>query len=294
VAKSNGKNAKPKEGSMSSEQRPEETMKTDNPFAAYAAGMTELQKEAMRWMSATSTPQMSGMANLAAHPLGAMAAASAVGMGVASQMFGMMAGAMAGAMKSTDMLSSETTGGLSAPFGAANPLNFDWATGSFEDKPEPEAKAKAPAKKAEPALAKTATAKPVKKAKAETKTKAAPASAAKKAPVAVPAEPVAIAEAAVKREPAEVAEIKISPVMPEDFVKPNSMKKPDQPDDLKGISGIGPKLESVLNSLGVWTYAQIAAWTPEEIAWVDDYLQFKGRIERDEWIAQAAALASKA
>ena len=49
----------------------------------------------------------------------------------------------------------------------------------------------------------------------------------------------------------------------------------------------------MLNSLGIWTYGQIAALTPYEVAWVDDYLQFKGRIERDGWIAQAADLAKK-
>ena len=80
-------------------------------------------------------------------------------------------------------------------------------------------------------------------------------------------------------------------LMPEDFRKPVAMEKPDQPDDLKTISGIGPKLEKVLNDLGVWTYAQIADWHREEIAWVDDTLGFKGRIERDAWLAQAAKLA---
>ncbi|TIP84028.1 MAG: NADH-ubiquinone dehydrogenase, partial [Mesorhizobium sp.] len=36
----------------------------------------------------------------------------------------------------------------------------------------------------------------------------------------------------------------------------------------------------------------IAAWTPEEIAWVDDYLSFKGRVGRDNWLGQAAVLAA--
>ena len=60
------------------------------------------------------------------------------------------------------------------------------------------------------------------------------------------------------------------------------------------ISGIGPKLEKVLNGLGVWTFAQIAGWSREEIAWVDDYLSFKGRIGRDDWIGQAVKLSGKA
>ncbi|MBN9268953.1 MAG: NADH-ubiquinone dehydrogenase, partial [Mesorhizobium sp.] len=81
-------------------------------------------------------------------------------------------------------------------------------------------------------------------------------------------------------------------LMPEDFRQPKAIDRPAMPADLKAISGIGPKLEKVLNGLGIWTYAQIAAWTPEEIAWVDDYLSFRGRIARDDWIGQAAALAA--
>jgi len=79
---------------------------------------------------------------------------------------------------------------------------------------------------------------------------------------------------------------------PEDFRRPAEIEKPESPDDLKMISGVGPKLEQVLNGLGVWTFGQISEWTAEEIAWVDDYLQFKGRIERDDWIRQASALAA--
>ena len=67
-----------------------------------------------------------------------------------------------------------------------------------------------------------------------------------------------------------------------------------QADDLKLISGVGPKLEQTLNGLGVHHFDQIAAWTSKEIAWVDDYLMFTGRIERDEWIKQARVLAGGA
>lgn len=81
-------------------------------------------------------------------------------------------------------------------------------------------------------------------------------------------------------------------LMPEDFRQPKSMRKPAKPSDLKAISGIGPKLEKVLNGLGIWTYSQIAAWTSEEIAWVEDYLSLAGRVGRDDWTAQAAALAA--
>jgi NADH-quinone oxidoreductase subunit E len=62
-------------------------------------------------------------------------------------------------------------------------------------------------------------------------------------------------------------------------------------DDLKAILGVGPKLEQVLNGLGVRCYGQIAAWTDEEIAAMEEALGFSGRIGRDDWIGQAAALA---
>ncbi|MBC7017939.1 NADH-ubiquinone dehydrogenase, partial [Salmonella enterica subsp. enterica serovar Enteritidis] len=74
-------------------------------------------------------------------------------------------------------------------------------------------------------------------------------------------------------------------------LKPAAIAKPGLPDDLKRISGVGPKLEQVLNGLGIYTHAQIAAWSPQEIAWVDDHLKFGGRIVRDEWVKQSAALA---
>ena len=54
---------------------------------------------------------------------------------------------------------------------------------------------------------------------------------------------------------------------------------------------MGPKLEARLNDLGVYTFAQIAAWKKAERDWADDHLSFKGRIERDDWVKQAKALA---
>ena len=66
------------------------------------------------------------------------------------------------------------------------------------------------------------------------------------------------------------------------------------PDDLKQIKGVGPKLEKLLHSMGFFHFDQIAAWTGEEIAWVDENLEgFKGRVTRDEWVAQAKELAGK-
>ena len=65
---------------------------------------------------------------------------------------------------------------------------------------------------------------------------------------------------------------------------------PSEVDDLKEISGVGPKLEEKLHSVGVYQYRQIADWTEENVAEFDDLLSFKGRIERDGWIEKAKAL----
>jgi predicted flap endonuclease-1-like 5' DNA nuclease len=75
--------------------------------------------------------------------------------------------------------------------------------------------------------------------------------------------------------------------------KPQLLEAPrgGVPDDLKEIAGVGPKLESVLNSLGVYHFDQIAAWTEREVAWVNAAIAFKGRIEREKWIEQSRLLA---
>jgi large subunit ribosomal protein L21 len=62
-------------------------------------------------------------------------------------------------------------------------------------------------------------------------------------------------------------------------------------DDLKQLSGVGPALEKKLVAGGVTTFAQIAAWNADDIAAMDEKLSFKGRIEREGWVAQAAELA---
>jgi predicted flap endonuclease-1-like 5' DNA nuclease len=63
-------------------------------------------------------------------------------------------------------------------------------------------------------------------------------------------------------------------------------------DDLKWVKGIGKQNEGRLHGLGIWHFDQIAAWTRENIEWVGSYLAFPGRIDREEWIKQAKALAS--
>ncbi len=63
-------------------------------------------------------------------------------------------------------------------------------------------------------------------------------------------------------------------------------------DDLQQINGIGPMLADLLNDIGVYYFWQVAEWDGESVAWVDSQLlHFRGRIERDDWVAQARTLA---
>lgn len=99
-----------------------------------------------------------------------------------------------------------------------------------------------------------------------------------------PAAPAAKPKAAAAKAPARKPVAKDG--KPELFDAPQGAA-----DDLKLIKGVGPKLEQTLNALGVWHYSQIAGWRKKEIEWVDDNLKFRGRIDRDDWIKQAKALA---
>jgi predicted flap endonuclease-1-like 5' DNA nuclease len=65
-----------------------------------------------------------------------------------------------------------------------------------------------------------------------------------------------------------------------------------KPDDLKRIRGIGPRNAGRLHELGIWHFAQVAAWTDENVKWVGSYLASSGRIQRDNWVAQARELAA--
>ncbi|MCV9965623.1 NADH-quinone oxidoreductase subunit E [Pararhizobium sp. BT-229] len=99
-------------------------------------------------------------------------------------------------------------------------------------------------------------------------------------------ETVAATPAALVGKPAATAKPSL-----EDKNRPAGIAKPATPDDLKLISGVGPKIEGTLHELGIFTFAQVAGWKKAERDWVDGYLNFKGRIDRDDWVKQAKALA---
>ena len=62
-------------------------------------------------------------------------------------------------------------------------------------------------------------------------------------------------------------------------------------DLLTQIKGIGPKLQAALYAVGIFHFEQIAGWTSDEVAWVDENIvSVKGRASRDDWVAKARAL----
>ena len=83
------------------------------------------------------------------------------------------------------------------------------------------------------------------------------------------------------------------PAEPVQGTPPAALASPEgEPDDLKRISGIGPGIEKTLHELGIYHFRQIAQFTPDHVAWIDQRLRFRGRIEREDWVGQARRLAA--
>ncbi|MGF7006361.1 ATP-binding cassette domain-containing protein [Aminobacter sp. BE322] len=141
--------------------------------------------------------------------------------------------------------------------------------------PAPKAVAKAPAKAASSAKPATAPAKPAAKP-----AKAAAVPAAKPAKAA--AKPAAAKPAAAK------------PAAPRTIANTLSAPRGGVADRLIDIKGIGPVNEKKLNEHGIFHFDQIGAWKKADIAAAEAYLAFDGRIEREDWVGQAKALAREA
>ena len=194
---------------------------------------------------------------LMAHPAAAFAAATAIGFGFSTQRGGAFFGVFQSAL--------ETTGKVAAALDDTPPdeLKPDVDIRPENIRPVVKAFTKPPAEqKAGPRLT---VVKPV--------SEPTPAS---------PAKPVTQAKPA--------SQAKTSEPKPAVKAKPVARGKTD---DLKLIAGIGPKLEQVLNAKGIRSFAEIAAWTDEEIARLDAELGFNGRIGRDDWAGQAKVLAGR-
>lgn len=120
--------------------------------------------------------------------------------------------------------------------------------------------------------------------------KAAAPTAAKSAPAPAP-KPAAKPKAAAEPKPAPAP----APAAADVGTRPAALDaaRDGGPDDLKQIKGVGPKLEKLLHSLGFYHFDQVASWTADEVAWVDENLEgFKGRVSRDGWVEQAKILAA--
>ncbi|MEZ4816527.1 MAG: NrfD/PsrC family molybdoenzyme membrane anchor subunit [Flavobacteriaceae bacterium] len=62
-------------------------------------------------------------------------------------------------------------------------------------------------------------------------------------------------------------------------------------DDLKLISGVGPKMEEKLHQLGIYTFEQVSKMTDTEYDLLDSIIdEFPGRAKRDDWAGQASKL----
>ena len=112
--------------------------------------------------------------------------------------------------------------------------------------------------------------------------------------VAMPA-PVRLAEAAPAAMPAAFVSAPVAPVAASaDGPARLNAARGGKADDLKEIEGIGPAMEKLVNEMGFYHFDQIASWSEADIAWVDANMKnFKGRITRDRWVAQAKIIVSE-
>lgn len=218
----------------------------ENGFVDASAELRRIAADMLR-----NSPVMS-VHPMMAHPAAAIAAMTAIGFGISTQLAGAFLGALQGAVEAANRL-------------APTP---DKENGFVAVTRTAEAAKAEPVQAMPPAQA-TTIAKPVKVRAEETKPahRKAPARAAAKAAIASPKPSTGVARA----RKASVA----------------------KGDDLKKISGIGPKLVQVLNERGILSFADIASWSEADVRRIDAELGFDGRIGRDDWVGQAKALMPK-
>jgi predicted flap endonuclease-1-like 5' DNA nuclease len=65
----------------------------------------------------------------------------------------------------------------------------------------------------------------------------------------------------------------------------------ERPDELTLLRGVGPRVADALVARGVTTFAQLAAWTEDELAAFDAELKLLGRSKRYDFIGQAREMA---
>lgn len=91
----------------------------------------------------------------------------------------------------------------------------------------------------------------------------------------------------------EVVSSKPAAIEIKDSWKPQGFAtRPDSVDDLKRIKGVGAVIEETLNELGIYQFQQVAEWTADNVNWVENFISFPGRINREGWIRQSQTLST--
>lgn len=112
--------------------------------------------------------------------------------------------------------------------------------------------------------------------------------------VAAPKSKVEAPKAAPVAKPKAVAPVKVKPTptaKPKAAATPKAAPKIVIPDNLELLKGVGPKLNTLLKSLGVTSFEQVANWSAADVREIDSRLgTFAGRISRDNWVDQAKLL----
>ncbi len=200
---------------------------------------------------------------LMAHPVAAMAAATAIGFGFTSQLAGAVIGAMQGSAERMKAVLDEAARGegrMPRQPGPAAPESAQAGAGAggVATRPAPKPEGPPAGSGAVPAAARAGRVRAATEGKKAAGTELRP--------------PVAKSE-----RPATV--------------RKGSGPKAGKADDLKAISGVGPKLEQALNGKGIFRFAEIARWTGADVEKIEAELGLDGRIARDGWVEQARALA---
>jgi ABC-type branched-subunit amino acid transport system ATPase component/predicted flap endonuclease-1-like 5' DNA nuclease len=157
--------------------------------------------------------------------------------------------------------------------------------------PAPKGSAK-PAPAAKPAVAKAETKTPEKPS--STAAAKAPAKPAAKAAAKPAAKPAASTPKPTAAKPAASKPAAAKPSAPKTISNVLAAPRGGVADRLIAIKGIGPVNEKKLNEHGIFHFDQVAAWKKSDIAAAEAYLAFDGRIEREDWVGQAKALAREA
>lgn len=254
---------------------------------------------------------------LMTHPTAAMAAATAIGLGIASQWAGVMAGMLQGVAASMEKTAAQQAETLAAAevekAEAAAPVKADKADKAGSTVA---ADGKTPAtesvRKKDPAAAPVSVTKAAGVSNGTAAVAAKPVAAAKPRPAArssgakdaaMPQAPVAAVKqtagiaakgAAGEKKKAVAPAAAAAQPQRKAAAKAPKAKTADGPDDLKKIAGIGPRVEQELLAKGVTRIAVIAGWSAAEAERIDAELGLSGRVLRDDWIGKARAIVAGA